>query len=315
MKRQDIIKYLHALGATDHGGDKFVMTNCPFALYTHEQGTDYHPSMGLSVLPGRQSKFMCYTCGKHGSLLEMLYMLRMIDKDQLLDIDYATAQGIAEEDTDDQLPQFAGYEEDSTGHSKLTVFPDEWLNGFPNIYKHPYLVARKVLPWVATELDIRFDPGKKRVCFPFRDPYGRLIGMQGRDATGKSDLRYLTYRYKKKANRHVWLGEDKADLNMPLVLTEGPMDYARIYQVYPNVLASAGGLSLPKLKRIQDALQLITLFDYGTGGNSARKKVDGFFSKVTVRHIVPSQQLGDAGNMPPELISNLIDQYLTKVVG
>jgi hypothetical protein len=247
-------------------------------------------------------------------LLELVYRLRDFNKKQPLAVfDFKTAHELAEQDTASQLPEFESYEEASDkAYAQLVEIPEVWLDTFPPITKHAYLHKRGILPWVASELGLRFDPKRRRICFPVRDRFGRLVGMQGRDITETNALRYYAYPYKGRTNKNIWLGEDKVDWDTPVVLTEGPFDYASIYRVYPNVLASLGGLNFTKLKRIGDASRLITFFDYGTGGNTARKRTEDVYGPRILQHVQVSKEIGDAGNYPLEALEALFDSLFDK---
>jgi 5S rRNA maturation endonuclease (ribonuclease M5) len=182
------------------------------------------------------------------------------------------------------------------------VFPEAWLKTFKIATHFPeamaYLISRGIDYKMVMELDIRYDPTQHRVCFPFRNYKGELMGLQGRDINKVTSLRYFQYPYHQKHNLHVWMGESTLDLDQPVVLTEGPHDFARIYKHYKNVACSfTSGLSVEKIKRIADATSIITLYDFGAGGNAARAKLKKVLPNVPMEHIVPTEEQDDAGNM------------------
>ncbi len=52
-------------------GDKWVMTNCPFAPWLHPDGDDKKYSFGMSITGG----FHCFTCGMKGSIYDLPVLL------------------------------------------------------------------------------------------------------------------------------------------------------------------------------------------------------------------------------------------------
>ena len=101
------------------------------------------------------------------------------------------------------------------------------------------------------------------------------------------------------------------DLDKPVVLCEGPFDAAKIMKHYPNVAASfTSGLSVEKCKRLADASEIITFYDYGSGGNAARKRIAEVFKKAAVTHLIPTESQDDAGNMTDEAIREYLRPYV-----
>lgn len=295
----------------------WVQCSCPFAPFTHMKGQDSNPSFGLSIHPNSISRSGCFTCGTSHDLYEMVLRLRKYEKEEPTGTprNWGEALALALEDEDNELLDMddLSYEEASTAEvSAFYEFPEFWVHSFPKAYGHPYLKSRGIPGQVAEDLDVRFDFQKKRLCFPYRDFEGRLAGMQGRDVTGQSDLRYLSYLYEGRQNRQVWMGEYKIDFDEPVVLTEGPVDYASIYRLTSNVLASlTSSLGENKLKRLESAYCIITAYDYGTGGNNARKVLEGRFPDKLVIHVIPQEEDGDFGGMTKQKVRKYLQKHLT----
>jgi hypothetical protein len=313
MDRVKILELLRLLGTRGSGGAKWVPCSCPLAPWTHDGGTDRHPSFGVSV-GGIESVARCWSCGFTGSLYELCLTIRKKN----IDIPVREYQWrrifelIVNEEAeigDVELPDYDTVIE----KPGLLVYPEEFLAPFRSMYTHPYLLDRGVSSKACRVFDVRFDPSRLRVCFPVRDFFGRLVGMQGRSVDG-SEPRYLSYTYGGKSNNSVWFGEAQVNLILPVVLVEGPIDLLKVYPVYPNVLAGmTSSVSESKLSRISDAWSVITLFDYGKGGDVGRKKVDRFFAKKgVVMHLVPSREQKDAGNMSEQDLTNL---FRTDILG
>jgi hypothetical protein len=106
---------------------------------------------------------------------------------------------------------------------------------------------------------------------------------------------------------HVWMGENLLDLDSPVVLCEGPLDFCSIWQIYENVACSfTSGISKSKLLRISDADSLITLYDHGKGGDAARSAIKQFMPKYPRVDIIPTKEEDDASNMPQQSLINYL---------
>jgi 5S rRNA maturation endonuclease (ribonuclease M5) len=125
-------------------------------------------------------------------------------------------------------------------------------------------------------------------------------------------LRYKQYRYEGLVNGSVWMGENWADFDQPLILVEGPFDLASVMRVYPNVVASfTSGLSVEKCLRLGGVSEIMTLYDYGRGGEAARQKISKVFKKIPVRHLIPTKEQDDPGNMTEDEIRAIIKSQLS----
>lgn len=318
MDRARVTQLLHALGAKKiHQQSEWVMASCIFAAHTHAKGTDNNPSFGVSVHDDSLSRCTCFSCGETHTLYDMVLRLRMLERREPsgLDPDWARAMELALQDVEEEEVvevSDLSYEEATTAAPKAFVaFPEFWLDSFVPAHTHPYLKARGVPVTIAKERDVRMDWQRQRLCFPYRDFGGRLAGMQGRDVTGASDLRYLTYRWQGEQNNQVWMGEDAVDFDAPVVLTEGPIDYLKARLATTNVLASlTSALGRDKLDRLEDAYCLITAYDPGTGGDKARATIAKRFPKKLIQNFIPSEDEGDLGAMGAAAIVERLAPYL-----
>ncbi len=324
MNAEGVVRVIHALGqkVTGQAGE-WLHTNCPFAFATHSSGMDNNPSFGIEVNAVGQSRFNCFSCDTHGQdLLELVFELKRLKKihglpDKVNLPEVVQLISLSNEDKPEALTGITDYNDlIEAGKKKKyeTVFYEEkWLSSFLPGVLHPYLKERDIPEETAIALDLRYDFAEKRICFPMRDFAGRLVGLQGRSIEKNPSLRYKLYSCKGKYNPHVWAGENLVTLEKPLVLTEGFFDLAKIYQVYPNVLASLTSMIIPaKFKRIRDIDRVITFYDFGTGGNAAREKVEKYFAKshTIVEHIIPSEEEGDAGAMTLDEIRFPLEELL-----
>lgn len=292
----------------------WVEGHCPFGPWRHG-GKDEHPSFAIKSSDKKKSIGKCLSCGEGGDLMDILYKIKYYQRKQpATGYNLATAmQLVADEFSDYEInpEEIPDYEEPK--EKQELVFSSSWLSSFKHLPHFPegvdYCLERGISAAMIGWLDLRFDPIQRRVGFPFRNFKGELMGIQGRAIDPKTELRYYQYRYKNHFNAHVWLGEHHLDLDQPVVLCEGPFDYASILRCYRNVAASfTTGMSVEKVKRISDAVEVITFFDYGKGGTAARQRIEEVLKGTPITHVVPDEEQDDAGAMSEiEVADALVD--------
>lgn len=320
MLEHDVLKFYKAMGMEQVGRRPgWVLGRCPYAPWTHQKGFDRKPSFAISVTEG-QSHFNCFSCGTHGDLHDLVMDMREVKLHSPEDcavVDFKAAMELlADEELASSDYDIPDYEEaaSGTGITKLHPFPEEWLATFLPGVNHPYLAQRGISLEVAKALDLRFDTKRKRLCFPIRDWAGTLCGLHGRDVTGESELRWLGYTHgpEKHSNPHIWLNEQNVDLGYPVIVTEGGFDLAKIMHVNTNVLA-AHSVNMPplKLRRLRSAHHIITWFDAGAAGDTARALIDKHLGHTAhIDHVEPTEEEGDAGDTPIEEIQRVLSDLL-----
>lgn len=101
--------------------------------------------------------------------------------------------------------------------------------------------------------DLMYCPSMKRVIFPIRQD-GVMAGWQGRDITGRSELRYLSPSGFQKAK--VLLGYDMLNTGDPpadhIILTEGPIDMLKVAFLENAVCTMGKEISQTQLDLIRD---------------------------------------------------------------
>lgn len=322
MKREKILALLpylntkHALAA-DRG--VWVGAHCPLGPWQHG-GFDKDPSFAIKASDKKKSICKCLSCGFGGDLMDLAYEIKKHQKKQP-EIGYnlgSAMQLIANEfaDLDFDMASIPDWEEPTA--KKEVVFPESWLQSFHKLAKfkeaHDYVLSRGLPEAMIDDLDLRFDPIQRRVNFPFRNFKGQLMGMQGRsiDKIPHNDLRYFQYGYQNHRNMHCWMNEDRLDLDKPVVVCEGPFDLTSIMRVYPNVAASfTSGLSKDKIRRLADADSIITMYDYGHGGDAARKSLRDTLKGMPIYDVIPTQEQDDAGAMTLPEVALALQEHVT----
>lgn len=296
MKPKQIEQWLAALGSKSETipGSEWIHGPCPFAEWTHEKGRDTRPSFGVKIGPG-DCKCYCLACGEAGSQYEVILRL----KHRGLGFDFATAADLvyAAEDNEPLADLPEPYEDQFTDKAAPHLYP-EWLcDAFEAAYHegevHPYLKERGMPFEVAAKLDMRFDLFRLRVLFPIRDWRKRLRGLHGRAVClpcggeeWEQTIPYKMYPYEGQTNAHIWLGEQWADADTPLVVAESVFDLARVLECYPNVISPlTATVSAKKVARLKQATRVITIFDSDMAGERARLKLTQGLPTTQVSHI------------------------------
>lgn len=325
MKRDDGTKFLKGLGSKvpqSQPRSQWVIGDCPLGPWRHDGGKSSPEVFGVKIGPG-DSFCSCFSCGYHGSGRDLLMEIRALNKKQPSGKSYpfgdlmqliADAEATAELDLDVPLLEDVLFGDHNV--RKLHPFDEDWLASFAGVEGFPwaeqYLLERNCWPAMWEHLDLRVDTFQKRILFPVRDFSGVLMGLHGRAVDPDDDLRYRMYLFEGEKNPEVWLGEHTVDLDKPIIIAEGPFDYASILRVYRNVVCPLfANPNQAKIKRMSDAFQWITLLDRGKGGDSGRAKISQTLPDHMVTHLKPTEGRKDPGEMTvPELVE-LLSPYVT----
>lgn len=320
MKQEKIITLLRAFGQHQTGyRSGWVETHCLLAPWRHASGRDAHPSFAIKAEDKKKSICKCLSCGFGGDLIDLIYYLKSKNRGNgSLPSNYRlqlAAQIVNSEFEDLEFDPHSLPEYGDQVEAKEFPFPEEWLATFPKFHLFPeaiaYLKKRGVSQGMARHLDVRFDPIARRVGFPFRNFKGQLMGVQGRALDDNASLRYYQYGFQSRRNLGSWMSEDRLDLDRPLILVEGPFDLCSVLRLYPNVAASfTSGLSVEKIKRISDASFVVTFYDYGKGGDAARKKIKEVLKNTPVIDVIPTQEQDDAGAMSTDEVADALNEHV-----
>jgi len=319
MDEQRIITFLKAVGSEPcemQNRDEWVLAPCPFAPWFHEGGVDNHPSFGVEKKPNEESRFYCFSCNANGDLMDMIINLK--HEGAVMDDGYNFPLAltlIAEEQEEAEL-DIPDYGEGVVKPKVITqIFAEQFLESFKKakFFKDglQYLKSRGLNPLEIHELDFRFDSKHKRVCIPVRDFNGKLMGLHGRSIIKGTTPPYNAYKYNNHWNKLPWLGEEWIDFEIPVVLCESVFDFIQIRKVYRNVMCSLScGMGKAKVDRIRGALDVVSLYDYGKGGDMARKSLHKYLKSSTIVHLIPTKEQDDPGAMTEVEIYNLLKGYV-----
>lgn len=319
MKKSDIGPFLRALGTeVEVDAGEWLRARCPMAFALHDSGQDSNPSFAVKIEETGESFFHCFTC-ESGSLMKLVQVLAELDAPyNRLDIKTAMEYLVAEMEGKVMVDicDYDPYVKPVID----TIWSEDWLASFQYASQVPramqYLKAGRKNPLgvlcpvddaVIAACDIRYDTSKNTVAFPIRNEAGALVGMRGRRLDGG----YYMYDYYGDRNSLPWLGEHKVDYMRPVLLVESVFDYASALRVYDNVLAPLTvGMGQDKVLRIGSALEIVTLFDNGVGGEKAREKIKRFLPDSVQKHLYPLAGYSDPADMSEFQLRELLGGYL-----
>ncbi len=279
MTEEQLHQWLPLLGiepgevrVSSEKGELWLQTSCPLAETRHESGQDRNPSFGFRIERG-DSRVHCFSCGYAGTQTDLVLSI----KDTGVPVRVGPlVQAIV--DAEAGAPLELGtidYEEQlNAPRASLHPFDENMILATEPAYDHPYVRSR-VSRAAAKAFDIRHDPVRSRIVFPIRDWSGRLMGLRGRALADDQEPRYLAYKYQGRSNPSVWLGEHMCDPEKPALIVESVFDAARVWDVYPNVLAPLhADVTAGQVKRVRHLRRVFTLFDPDQAGQQGRAALD-----------------------------------------
>lgn len=203
----------------------WVMTNCPFAPYTHPDGDDKKFSFGISVKNG----YNCFTCNQKGSLYQLPRALARFTKRY----DYALEEFISlwADEEDDEV--FVDNVYDEVDFSFLNQLP--YANG------EKFIVGALAKRW-----EIKVDHQRRFIYFPYMTKDGAIVNVKVRSLDEKR-FYYLVPRAK------IWYGEHLlTNYDGKLILVEGERDAVLVSSITRHpVLASSGFPTIDMVKALK----------------------------------------------------------------
>jgi len=291
--------------------------SCPLAAWRHDTGIDRNPSFGVYVHEKKPSRAFCFSCGFTGDLMDVVLEIKQ-NTGKSDQIDFKQAMRLAEADGTKEGLELAYYTEAKTDKD-IYFFNEHWLSSFMSCVDSEdglnYCLKRGVPTWVVRELGLVYDSSESRVCFPIRDFDGRLVGLHGRSTNDNVQPVYRMYTdtYPVKGGRtnpDCWFGESTVQLDYPVVVVESVFDYARVYEVYKNVVCPlTASVNERKILRLQDSLFLIKMMDADKAGRSLSYKL-----KKTLLNVPQKDIYLPEGKDPADLTSSQVRKYIKSVL-
>lgn len=283
---------------------KHVVSSCPFAKFTHEKGRDRRPSFyvkynndienGEDGIPG----YKCQTCGKKGSILNLIYELYLLTGDFEQDIyDFIKDCTSPSENTLlNKLKKVKSFYKGDKSEISIKEFKsnikklDEkilslYFQDLPqNVYKYLKGSERKLTDETIAIWEISWHEDTGYIAIPIRDLQNNLVGVTGRlFETLEKKEKQEKYGYKIPKYLHsenmpcleVLFGEHRIINNRRCYLVEGHFDVIFLWQCgYRNVLGVMGSelseFNARKITQLFD--EVIIISDNDKAGEKARKQ-------------------------------------------
>jgi hypothetical protein len=308
-----IVEFLGALKAKHvQVRGPWVQCSCPLAPWFHDTGKDSSPSFAIRIEPNKESWFNCFVC-KFGSLGDLVVELQHL-KAANLGYDLGAAWALVVKESEAKIEVHVKDWGEPVEIVEDLPIPEAWLVPFkpawPVPYAREYLESRDVSEEIAHALDIRWDRSLGTVCFPVRNHEGELVSVRGRFIKPKpGSPPYHVYPYMGSARASAWLGEHSVDYDRPVLMVESVFDAASVMRVYDNILSPMTvGINYERMARVQKCVEVVTLFDQGTGGDKARAIVSKNLGTALVCHLYPTAK--DPGEMSEKSLRDLLRLFL-----
>jgi len=223
MRAESICKLLRALGAVElKPTRRSIKASCLFAPWTHENGSDKHPSMSVMIADNGVSGFKCFTCGRFGTLHAMIEMYEVFTHQE-----YSELHELVREERDPAKHLMREIEKakepQRLSMPELETFSDSILQRY-DVPMHPYFEQRGFTAEDWEMWGLRHDPVMRRIIFPVRDEKGRITGLIGRSTEGEEPP-YLMYG---RWQSGIPFGVHRINPSRPAVIVEGPLDAIRV---------------------------------------------------------------------------------------
>lgn len=216
-------------------------TERPFLCPVHG---DSRPSASLNML---KQKWICYTCGAHGSLS---------GEAALMEPDYMQLK----------LWLLDKLEENR-------VYPESWLSRWDAGPVHPYW-SERTGDAAARHFRLGFDQSVNAVTYPLRKTDGAVLGVVRRSLDPDAGAKY---RYPKGVDVGRLLFNYTTDQRRAVVLCEGALDAVALWNAGVDAFAIYGArLSHEQVKLVDkiDPTYVYTAFDNDDAGYSAHRQVE-----------------------------------------
>jgi len=307
LSRDALVKELHfALGSGEAEismSGKWSMGRCPLAEWTHEGGTDDHPSFGVLMDPSGGIYYHCFTCSE-GKTLPIRHLLSEMEKrtgERLID---ATAiVRIAQFCSDDRVNGVIQIPIESVSGTipKVDPLPEAYVGKFPLLHEADpsmdvkafkclnYLRGRGISSLSCERLQVRYVPwtAEPILIFPYTDVQGRVFVLAARNTERKKgffvwndkvDTKAENIEFPKLSNSFAWFGLHKIDPSCPVMLVEGECDALKLVTFgYFNVMASgSAALTLTQMEAVKSCNHVILGFDSDSAGRQSAEKVAAF---------------------------------------
>jgi DNA primase len=322
LSKIDVVDMLDAYGI-DHQGVSStgeVAIACPFH-------GERNPSCHINA---SSTLFNCKACPAKGNAIHFVAKLENISfqlAEVILKQRYDDTVYIPLQSVDDELEDhFKPLDLFAKNNEQQRILPEALTEKFWPMSEEGfrYLWERGFSNDIIRELELGWDDFGRRITFPIRDPFGRLLGFTGRaiDSWAKAKYRLLgdgpgwqTYGFPMHDKRRAFYLAECLPQKQ-LIVVEGELNAAALRQMGYQAVALCGSSPSKShaltLRQLSD--RVVLLFDTDEAGLSATREFNAMLEPFMDVLICPDHP-GDAADalikkngMTQDIVHELIDQ-------
>ena len=318
MTRKELNYYLVRAGLgssfSKYSDADYVNVSCPFAHYSHKNGTDNNPSMMIKVDPVNPTSFVCFSCGAHGEFWFLLEQLAVLSgKESFRDISAEVFKAeITNANTLSVLSaKYLPTEIHDVEHLPLLLTQFEKMSENMPALAIKYLTQRQIDVKLIQEFRLRYDRMGQRIVLPAWNT-DKFVGMVGRTIDKSNELRYKNYE---GSNLSHSLGK-RENFNrraVTVIIVEGMFDMLKTYQnlqciritdteVICTFKAIPSSYQIDLIKGLN--MEPICFYDNGEAGIKGGEKLQ---KHLNCRRILPLGD-SDAGDTTPTELEKLLTE-------
>jgi hypothetical protein len=286
---------LEALGTKlDSHSSSWARAKCPLAPFLHQKGKDSSPSFGVSI-DDSAPRFHCFTC-ESGSLSHLLQIIEFRNQQTPGNFhgDLNKAREIVE-NAESELPMLPAYSEFGTQKTKVfEELPLEFLDSFfpvaANPRSHAYCTHRGFSDLEMLQYELRYDPERDMVVFPYWDVFGRFAGVRGRRITlngesksqGAGHHDYVVNGINNSG--FTFYNEQALNLPGPVVVVEGQVDCIKVARIWPKTVGNLTAKPImSKVQKLGQSDGVVLLLDGDSTGRVGTEKFSHLLQFLNIK--------------------------------
>lgn len=255
-------KFLKELGirVVNHHSENF-MCHCPF----HK---DEHPSFAIH----ENGKWICFSCGKKGTIEYLLQLLNKEDARMIITkVDIVNKLRVGSKNYGDRYYEYLVYRDS---------------------YDHSYMQSRGISIEVANIFKLGYDANVPAVIFPAFNYKNVFVGYSRRNITTLPKYRHYSQR--------ILFNENNVDFDKDIMVVEGAVDVLKAYQFGITNVVGISGCTITSLQEAELIRfpKVILALDNDDAGNKAMQSIGRFLSlKTSVSCLMYPSNVKDFGEL------------------
>ena len=312
MNHNCLLRFLQALAPGQHrSDDEWITYTCPLAPYTHDGGSERHPSFRAHVNDEGESLWRCFTCAPDasglGRLLHLMWLCsgsypreaaellrdyEVVVDDVLMD-ERAVVSAI-------DRRYGVGFQQDKG----LVPISRDIVERFPLLLDARGVVAQEARDYLVDDRNISLEAialygvrvwlQKRALVFPFTDRSGNVFGLRARKWNSKTIFTINSMvlgdlslgPFPSYARAGAWFGLHLYSDDQPVYLTEGEIDALRMTTLGTrNVIASGPASVTTEQMDMITPWRIYLAFDSDKAGRRAHHKLRRHYNSAILSEI------------------------------